>query len=1659
MSGQKLVTLGSLTKGSENCPSTIWISPHRESSGDDSSVKRIIRFEDHLTSIFSGDCTEMVTKERNLETGQILALKHCNKYVRGKLSKVVDTDVVEILLVDWGKIVTVERNCLFQIPTSIKQPKTMLAYQLIVKENRLNDHELVNLKEIVNHVKVGWLSDVSQSPCGLYLNGRLSVKINREMEVFVDTVRRKEIVGDLVSLLTLLDIWKKRCVIQEPVRQSIKSKLQEIRNNSASLRSPSITESNDSFIKMDGGRPLINLNSNQKEQPTDNKSLLPTQGHQLGEQALHGVEDLKSLTLKQKLDLAKVKFGDKSNLSPTSSAKDPVNISEISEKLDDRKIQVSSNHQKSISNQNDIDASYQNNMKTVAPDITHDEVNVSASSQSSGASSSLKSLRDTVPARLELDRGGHTKFEERWGAGDTLGKLVVHKPVGGRNIKHCDSAMQMEWIGSLASCLRQRHISHSSLVQSMMWPTVSRLQSVVGIASPTHGKTFGWLLPLLNSLADRAQYSSLPSGHSPLAIVLCPGLACASIVQCMLQDVSSEAKLGVRTVLACAGARNNEPSDFINGVDVLVTTPPRFLKLLEDKFIGFERCCHLVVEAGDKTVTSWHKQLATIMKSWRRKRFKIQAGLPDQLIVVSEKWVPAVEEFTKLFILDSCSPVLIFANMMEAVVYGKVKIDSAFLMDASEKINYLKNFIVSRDVSKRMVICCRDIDTIKVLETVIREVGERPVLIHSRLDISDLKSVFDQWNNKPSNILVVSDDAMPSLNVPGADRGTILLHWDLPSESKSCFSSRLAFIKSGIKSLFNTCPPQQVSVLLMLSPNDAASLNTIIPWLKRTGSVITDGLELFHQATRLSRAKQSLTAGSPLCTTLATRGSCVDSCTARHFIHVDVDSPPETEKVEGIVMFSVLFVETPVVYWVRLQNMETASNYQRLVMSMARYFANPVNRKPLDVLERGKLVAAAGTDGVFKRVRLENTVYKVKGSVHYLESVEVFMVDSGVKETVQLTDLSELPDHLGADHYPTIAKRVIVGGLMAMDSDSDWGVQSTMYVSSAMESQGNAEVVCRGRVLLHMSDTIWVDRCQVLIRQPTLGKFVCSFETVSWLVKEGFASTCVDQMKHLFAMADKAGILRASPCEVSLESSIDEEGPACPIRTAHLPKDEVVTVYMSECFSPYLFYVHRVAFIESLNRLEKDITDWIEKECLFISNYKPNVGEVIAVKQEEDSFYNRAKVLEVLGTKQVSDDKSELRLHDMYKVFLVDVGITLEVNCNEIAECRVDFINRLPFQAIPCRLTDICPLSAQWEKEVGDRLFNMTRDNDTDEPLVLECLVDDKIDDLYCVKLKLKHGGEIAQELVEHSYAQWIDTSAESGFNSDENELVTEIADKEEDWEMSNGMLDDVINMKELYAATKEGCEQYLEENLGDIPSKSKPISVPSTTTSVTCPVRLDSSHKCPVDLPSASILSGHTKCNISVPHIEWSQDHSTIFLKVSVNSVRDINPGQVHIGLKEQELQVQVLDIDTSSVNDEVYTVFQTPSLRLHGKVKPSETKVTLNPRGMNISISKHMKLFWMQLCKERFGWIKKDPNVGLKSDDSDSESVVTSRPHKGFLSSYLAKSDTTPSGIHGKRYHPITGAEIMPEALWYSSQSEEENDELGFIHENVLEFNPDIL
>jgi hypothetical protein len=226
-----------------------------------------------------------------------------------------------------------------------------------------------------------------------------------------------------------------------------------------------------------------------------------------------------------------------------------------------------------------------------------------------------------------------------------------------------------------------------------------------------------------------------------------------------------------------------------------------------------------------------------------------------------------------------------------------------------------------------------------------------------------------------------------------------------------------------------------------------------------------------------------------------------------------------------------------------------------------------------------------------------------------------------------------------------------------------------------------------------------------------------------------------------------------------------EEGEEVKSRTAFLPQDEVVTAYMSECMTPLHFYLHRVAFVDILNRLEKDITDWVEKENIPYYNFRPKEEEIVLVRAEGETFFRRARVVKMLGSRQMQEEDAIPRVDEMIRVFLVDTGMVVDVSTTDIAECKVEFVERLPFQAIRCSLAEVGPVNKEWSSEAGDRFFDLTRDVETDEAMVVDCVVVEKLEDQYRVKLRKGVAVDLALDLVESGLAAWLESSVESSFD------------------------------------------------------------------------------------------------------------------------------------------------------------------------------------------------------------------------------------------------------------------------------------------------------
>ena len=83
---------------------------------------------------------------------------------------------------------------------------------------------------------------------------------------------------------------------------------------------------------------------------------------------------------------------------------------------------------------------------------------------------------------------------------------LFYQSSGSRPLKLCSRVSDQRFSEEMMTFLSSHGVTSSTSIQTVMWPALARLSSLVAVAGPHSGKTLGWALPLLAALADQRQY-------------------------------------------------------------------------------------------------------------------------------------------------------------------------------------------------------------------------------------------------------------------------------------------------------------------------------------------------------------------------------------------------------------------------------------------------------------------------------------------------------------------------------------------------------------------------------------------------------------------------------------------------------------------------------------------------------------------------------------------------------------------------------------------------------------------------------------------------------------------------------------------------------------------------------------------------------------------------------------------------------------------------------------------------------------------------------------------------------------------------------------------------------------------------------------------------
>ncbi|KAJ8302609.1 hypothetical protein KUTeg_019005 [Tegillarca granosa] len=830
-------------------------------------------------------------------------------------------------------------------------------------------------------------------------------------------------------------------------------------------------------------------------------------------------------------------------------------------------------------------------------------------------------------------------------------------------------------------------------IQSYVWRALFRGNNVVGIAAPNSGKTFCYLTAVVSHLMNLGSYAELPAGNGPIAVFLVPTWKKAQLLydhaQVFIRTLSKPRAL----VIYGGNQEDSFAIPLINGCELLIATPPCLERMIEKKATHVDRLCHLVIDDADVLLEEFHTEVEKLMKRYAAVlKEQGQRSAPQQILMFSNQWCEAVYQFTWAYMSD---PVIVFASMFEAAVYGKVKqvVNMCRSDQRSAQFVAMLDTVVTEG-SRIVIFADTAMGAVRVNELLNRN-SMYAIIAHSEMDKYYIDNARDEWyqpltNSTDYKILVASDSCLTDLQITNA---TVVIHYDM-AESKSVFGIRLSCMRDNFWSFDEQNEDDKVrpTSYIMMTEMCTAQARSVCELLKRTNCPAPP--QLSAMLAGMSQEKEH-DKNKDLCHFLKAYGECRNQsyCKSRHTILTDI-AKSNKHPTSGEVKVIVTHVVDASHFYARLlehrpidgsspNNLALA--YIDIPPQMTMYFSNLDNRIRQTQLCPGELCALEDNE-VFYRVKICD-IFDTNSLGSKMQA-EVFFVDEGRKKNVITHKLYVLPEKLKA--YPQQAVSVYVCRLKPLDKDNEWTSNASMYIDELLNHKE-----LEGRIVLSLENTLWLDPLVERVHLHATKTVINKMHVRSELLKNNFA---VDNPEHI----EKLYALCKGKVEIPDINKKTEEEPC--IDTEVLPEAQSFhDVYLQEMELPDLIFLQKKETNKQLDDMMSKLTDRCKSEVKKFRNLQE--GSVCLAQCSKDDSWNRAVVLEI-----IDDDNVE--------VFYADYGDKDTVPRDRIQHIPKEFMN-LPFQAIECQLAHIKPRGEEWLDDSGDTLWDLSHGINGDKKLLV----------------------------------------------------------------------------------------------------------------------------------------------------------------------------------------------------------------------------------------------------------------------------------------------------------------------------------------------------
>jgi ATP-dependent RNA helicase RhlE len=284
-------------------------------------------------------------------------------------------------------------------------------------------------------------------------------------------------------------------------------------------------------------------------------------------------------------------------------------------------------------------------------------------------------------------------------------------------------------------------------IQQKVFSPITSGNDLLGIAPTGTGKTGAYVLPLIHML-------KYPQDDLPRLLILAP-------TRELVVQIEADFKLfskytGLRSVVLFGGiGPKTQIEEIAKGVDVLISTPGRYMDIYKAGKIPVKKIKHIVLDEADKMMDmGFKRQIYSILETLPQKK---------QKLLFSATMNPKVEELALEYLYFpvkvEVAPQSTTAPNIHQVAYE--------IPNIKTKINFLSHFFANETEVQKVLIFCKTKTSAEQIHSFLsRHLKEKSVkVMHSNKGQNSRLNTIEGFKKEEVDILIATDVAARGLDV------------------------------------------------------------------------------------------------------------------------------------------------------------------------------------------------------------------------------------------------------------------------------------------------------------------------------------------------------------------------------------------------------------------------------------------------------------------------------------------------------------------------------------------------------------------------------------------------------------------------------------------------------------------------------------------------------------------------------------------------------------------------------------------------------------------------------------------------------------------------------------------------------------------------------